>query len=81
MNIGAWTFIVHNCVFGVCIPDESVQVEMFKNKTDCVVTAQLYDELTNIENVFLGYPVYYTDSRCFNWVEYLELKNEVAIRK
>jgi len=80
VNIGAWTFIVHNCVFGLCIPDETVQVEMFKTETDCVITAQLYDELTNVENVFLGYPVYYTESRCFNWVEYLK-KDEVAIRK
>jgi len=24
--------------------------------------------------VFLGYPVYYTQSECFNWVEYLEIK-------
>ena len=77
MNIGAWTFIVYNCVFGVCIPDESVQVEMFKTETDCVVTAQLYDELTNIENVVLGYPVYYTESRCFNWIEYLETRKDV----
>jgi hypothetical protein len=53
---------------------------MFKTETDCVITAQLYDELTNIENVILGYPVYYTESECFNWVEYLK-KDEVAIRK
>jgi hypothetical protein len=77
VNIGAWTFIVHNCVFGFCIPNESVQVEMFKTETDCVVTAQLYDELTNIENVVLGYPVYYTESQCFNWVEYLETRKDV----
>ena len=75
MNLGVWTFIVHNCVFGLCIPDETVQVEMFKTKTDCVITAQLYDELTNIENVVLGYPVYYTESVCFNWTEYLELND------
>lgn len=83
MPLGPWTFIVYNCFFGLCLPQEEIQIGTFKDEQSCLITAVLYDDLREAENSSMGYPYYYSKSECFNWVEYLKVKktNEVVIRK
>jgi len=75
--MGAWSFIVNTCIFGLCIPngtfDESKFVDsgMFSSEQTCYMTAQMYDDITNVEKDWMQYPFYYTKSECFDWVAWM----------
>jgi hypothetical protein len=76
MPIGPWTFLVFNCYFGLCIWQEDAQIGTFRDEHSCMVTAIFNDELREAENKTMGYPYYYSESTCFNWVEHLKNDNK-----
>lgn len=76
MPIGPWTFIVYNCFFGLCFPQEEIQIGTFKDELSCHITATLYDDLREVQDKSMGYPYFYSKSECFNWIDYLHEHTE-----
>lgn len=74
--LGEWSFIVSQCIFGLCLPagtiDDSEWVDsgMFRTEYNCQIAQVLYDNIINEQRKWLGKPVYYTESECFNWAEW-----------
>jgi len=68
---GVWTFVVGNCILGLCIWSEE-PMPTFKNYESCELAATLYDELRIVEHSMI-WPLYYSDHlECFNWIEQLK---------